>query len=345
MIEVDGSYGEGGGQILRMAVALSALKGIPIRVTRIRSGRSDPGLAAQHVTAVQSVAQLCNAELEGLEIGSSEISFRPGSIAAGRFSFDVGTAGSITLVLQACLPVALSAAGPVQIRLIGGTDVRWSPPVDYCSRVFLPLLRRCGGHIDLILHRRGYYPRGGGAVEVLTRPTPKWDPIDLSSRGPIHAIRGISHVSNLSPEIPKRIKHAAMRRLHGLGKTTIEERVYSGDEAIGQGGAIVLWAEAENVVLGSAILAERGKPSERVGEEAASLLRADLETDATMDVHASDQMLVYLALADGPSTFLVREVSNHLRTMAWLIRMLTDREVTWEGQRSLWRVAVSGPRG
>src|SRR5207244_7716022 len=159
--------GEGGGQLVRMAVALSALTATPVRVVRIRAGRPVPGLASQHVTALQAVAELCSGELKGVDVGSSTIEFRPGTIAAGRYAFDVGTAGSVTLVLQAVLPVACAASGAVRLHLVGGTDVRWSPPIDYFARVFLPLLRRLGGHIDIEVQRRGYYPRG----EASPRPS------------------------------------------------------------------------------------------------------------------------------------------------------------------------------
>src|SRR5256712_13852836 len=168
MSEVGGGRGEGGGQLLRTALALSALTDPPVRVARIRAGRPTPGLAAQHVTAINAVAALCEAEVTGVSVGASSIEFRPGKLAAGRFSFDVGTAGSITLVLQALLPVAAAAPGAVRVRLIGGTDVRWSPPIDYFNRVFLTLLRRLGARADVEVLRRGYYPRGGGIVEAVS---------------------------------------------------------------------------------------------------------------------------------------------------------------------------------
>lgn len=344
MIEVDGSHGEGGGQVLRMAVALSALTAIPVRLVRIRAGRPNPGLAAQHVTAVRAVAALCAAEVEGLEVGSREIVFRPEAVTAGRHTFDVGTAGSVTLVLQASLPVAFAAPGPVRLTLIGGTDVRWSPPLDYLAKVFLPTVRRLGGQADVLLMRRGYYPRGGGAVEVSVQPAARWSPIELLEPGPVRGIHGVAHASNLREDIPKRMKHAAMRRLHGRGEVKIEERVYAGDEAVGQGGAIVLWAETEDAVLGADAIAERGKPSERVGEEAAASLAAELDAGASLDVHLADQALVYLAQADGRSAFTVREASGHLRTMTWLLPRFLGREISIEGRGKIWQVRVAGPK-
>lgn len=344
MIEIDGAHGEGGGQLLRMAIALAAVRGTAVRIDRIRAGRPNPGLAPQHVTAVRAVAELCSAEVEGLEAGASQIVFRPGLIVGGAHTFDVGTAGSLSLVLQACLPVAFAAPEGIQLRVTGGTDVRWAPPLDSFTRVFLPWVRRLGGTADLVLHRRGYYPRGGGSVELVTQPAASWSRLELLDPGTLRRVRGIAHVANLPEDIPKRIKHAALRRLHGIEDVKIEERVYRGEEALGQGGALVLWAETEHSLLGADSLAERGKPSERVGEEAAKFLSEEMDAGAAMDVHTADQILPYLALADGPSSFTVREVSGHLRSMAWLIGQLLGRTVEFQSLGFVWRVKVGGSR-
>ena len=319
MIDVDGAQGEGGGQLLRMAIALSAMTATPVHVRRIRAGRSNPGLAAQHVAAVRVVSEICGGKVDGLEVGSTEMTFNPGSVRAGRYSWDIGTAGSVALVLQALLPLAAAAPGPIRMRIIGGTDVPWSPPMDYVSRVFLPLVRRLGAHADLEVPKRGYFPRGGGIVDAVIEPTRTWSPLQASQRGSIPRVRGIAHVSNLPDDIPKRMKRAALRRLHGVTDVKIEERVYQGTDAVGQGGALVLWAATEETLVGSDSLARRGKPSEGIGEEAAVLLTAEMEAEASLDIHAADQLLVYLARANGPSVFRVREISGHLETMMWLL--------------------------
>ncbi len=344
MIEIDGAHGEGGGQLLRMAAALSALTATPVRIVRIRAGRPKPGLAPQHATALRAVAQLCGGEVDGLELGSSTLEFWPRAVAPGRYSFDVGTAGSVTLVLQATLPVACAAPGTVWLRLIGGTDVRWSPPVDYFARVFLPLLRRLGARVEMEVQRRGYYPRGGGVVEAVIEPTKTWSPLEVSEVGQVRRVRGIAHVSHLSEEIPKRMKHAAVRRLHGLADVKIEERTYRGDEAIGQGGALVVWAETEATLLAADSLAERGKPSDRIGEEVAATIRADVDSGATLDVHAADQLLVYLARAPGPSRFRVREISGHMDTMMWLLPQFLPCRFAVAREGAGWSVTVEpGP--
>ncbi len=340
MIEIDGSTGEGGGQLLRIAVALSALKGTPVRIRKIRSGRPNPGLAAQHVTAIRAVAALASAEVDGLEAGSAEITFRPGTVVGGHHAFDVGTAGSVTLVLQACLPVAFVAPEGARITLTGGTDVQWSPPLDYFVRVFLPLIRRMGGAVDVLTERRGYYPRGGGQVEVVVQPTAGFSSLPLSEAGPVQRVRGLAHVSNLPEEIPRRMKTSAMRRILGIEDVKVEERTYRGEDALGQGGALVLWAETERTILGATSLAERGKFSERVGEEAAEGLAAEIVSGATLDVHAADQLLVYLAQASGPSSFYVREATGHLRTMAWLLPKFLPVRIEFQPIGGLTRVKI-----
>ena len=340
MIDVDGSHGEGGGQLLRMAVALSALTETPVRVVRIRAGRPAPGLAAQHVTAIHAIAALCAAESTGVAVGASSIEFRPGKLTPGRLSFDVGTAGSVTLVLQALLPVAAATAGPVHVHLVGGTDVRWSPPIDYFSRVFLALLRSLGAHIDAEVPRRGYYPRGGGLVDAVIEPTRTWSPFRNPEASGTRRVRGIAHVSNLPEDVPKRMAHAAFRRLHGIADVKIEQRVYHGEDAIGQGGALVLWAETDAGLLGADSLAERGKSSERVGEEAAASLGAEIESRTTLDLHLADQLLIYLARADGPSEFRVRAVSGHMETMMWLIPQFVPCRFAVAREAGGWKVSV-----
>jgi len=345
VILVDGAHGEGGGQIVRASVALAALTHQDCRIEDIRAGRQNPGLAAQHVAAIRAVAALSSAEVDGLDVGSRTIVFRPGDLKAGSHAIDVGTAGSVTLVLQAALPVALAAPSAVSLRLTGGTDVPWSPPLDYVARIFLPLLRRCGARVDLILQRRGYYPRGGGVVEVSVSPGTVWRPFRIEEPGGLRTIRGIAHASNLREDIPKRMKHAAMRRLHGRGDVKIEERVYKGAEAVGQGGAFVLWAETDGTLLGADSLAARDKSSERIGEEAASGLIAELDAGSSLDIHAADQLLLYLGQASEESAFRVREASGHIRTMAWLLEQFLDRKVTIEPQGTLYRVEVEARKG
>jgi RNA 3'-phosphate cyclase len=324
LLEVDGAQGEGGGQILRTALALAALRRRPVRVTDVRAGRPKPGLARQHLTAVQALAALCEAKTEGVRVGSREVVFRPGRLRGGPITADVGTAGSVTLVLQACLLPALFAAAPSRLRIRGGTDVRWSPPADYTARVFLPLLARLGGRVSLRILRRGYYPRGGGEVEVTVEPVTALRPFRVEAPGPLRRIEGVAHVANLPGEIATRMKRSALKALVGVGETKVQEAVLGPTEAEGRGGALVLWAETERTLLGASAVAERGVPAEALGQRAAEALAADLTAGATLDVHAADQLLPYLPLAEGPSTLRVREVTGHIETLLGLLPQFVD---------------------
>lgn len=320
MHEIDGSYGEGGGQLVRTAAALAALTGRPFRLRNIRARRPKPGLAPQHLTAVRAVATLCDAEVIGLEAGSKEFTFRPGALHGGRFDFDVGTAGSVILVLQAVLPAAAACRAPVHLHLTGGTDVKAAPPLDYLRCILLPLLARMGLAVALTVQRRGYYPRGGGVIEVDVLPPEQLRPLHLPACGPVQEIGGIAHIANLPGHIVARMKQAALDKLHDFPDAHIDSCVLDKSSAIGQGGAIVLWARTPTALLGAAITTERGVPAEQLGATVAEALRAEITAGATVDIHASDQLLIYLAQAVGPSRFLARRLSSHAETTLWLLQ-------------------------
>ena len=338
MIEIDGSHGEGGGQLLRMAVALAAITGQALRVGNVRAKRSNPGLAPQHLAAVKAVAALCGAEAEGLQVRSPEVVFHPHRLRGGEFQFDVGTAGSVTLVLQAVLPVALVCAERVVMRITGGTDVRDSPPLDYFRCVFLPLLLLMGGRVSLEVARRGYFPRGGGEIRVEVQAGATLRPLVMETRGALREIGGIAHTANLPAHITARMARAAQQALPPVPAPQIEQQLLAWPQAIGQGGAIVLWALSEGGVLGAAATAQRAVPAERLGDEAGRALRAEIESGATLDVHAADQLLVYAALANGLSRFTARTLSSHARTTMWLIEHFLPIEFDAAQAGPLWRV-------
>lgn len=324
---IDGAYGEGGGQLVRLSCALAALTGTPVRIVDIRARRSPPGLAPQHVAALRALAALSGAEVEGLAVRAREIVFRPGALRPGRYRFDVGTAGAITLVLQAVLPAALACPGPVHLTVTGGTDVRAAPPLDYFRYVFVPLIARLGAAVSVRLVRRGYYPLGGGEVEVAVEPrSGRWRAFAPSTRGPVEEIAGFAHCARLPAHVALRMRAAALTRLAAAAgggeerrQARIETEVLGPEAALGPGGAIVLVARTSHTVLGASAVAERGVPAERLGEAAAGELLADLDAEATLDVHAADQLLIYLAQAEGRSRFFVRTLSSHARTAMWLL--------------------------
>ena len=322
MIEVDGSYGEGGGQVIRTAVSLAAVLGKEVKVSNIRAGRPTPGMMAQHVTSVEAVAHLSDAQVDGLHIGSKEIVFHPGKLVGGEFELDVGTAGSIPLVIQTCmLPAALSK-GSASLVVRGGTDVKWSPPVDYLTMVHAPLAGKFGVHCEVDVVRRGFYPEGGGEVRAEIPRVGGLTGVKVTSQGGLMGINGIAFSQNLPDHVTERLRHSVLKRLADLGnvRTTVDIRRGSST-----GAGIVLAASCSNTVIGAAALGQKGVPAERVGENCAADLAETLASGVTADEHALDQMLTYMALAGSPSSFLVEDVTPHAETNMWVIERFLGR--------------------
>jgi len=317
MLQIDASYGEGGGQLVRTAVALAAITGQAVRLDNVRIKRDQPGLAPQHLAAVRAVASLCDASCEGLELRAQAFTFVPRRLRGGEFRFDVGTAGSITLVLQALLPVLLCAPESSRVIVSGGTDVRAAPPLDYFRHVLLGLLGHTGVQARCRVLRRGYYPRGGGEVEVSIEPT-HMTRLELDEPGRLVSIEGFAHVANLPLSIAERMRDAALVRLADLGRpAAFDTAALGGADAIGTGGAVACWATTQSTVVGAGRAAERGVRAETLGEAAGAELASDLAARVTLDIHAADQILIYLALAGG--RFTTRAVSSHAQTAMWLI--------------------------
>jgi len=339
VIEIDGSYGEGGGQLVRTAVALSALTGSALRLAGVRAKRARPGLAPQHLAAVRAVAALCDARCEGLELGSSGFTFEPRARAAGgALRVEVGTAGSVTLVLQALLPTLLCARQASRVVVTGGTDVRQAPTWDYFCEVLVRLLRGMGVRVRASLARRGYYPRSGGEVAVEVEPG---QPRALLPEKPSGAwkVSGEAHVARLPLSIAERMRAAASATLPRDAR--IGARVLGNGQAVGTGGAITVWAENGACVLGASRVAERGVRAEALGEAVGAELGADIASGAALDLHAADQVLVYLAMARESSSFTARAVSSHARTAMWLIEQFLPARFAVEADGALARVAVT----
>jgi RNA 3'-phosphate cyclase len=335
MIEVDGSFGEGGGQVLRTAVALAAVLSKEIHVFNIRAGRAEPGLRAQHMTGVKAAAQLCSGDLKELEIGSTEFVFKPGKLRAGTFQFDVGTAGSITLVLQTLMPILAFAPGSVQLEITGGTDVKWSPPIDYLRLVTLPTLKKIGYQGELELVRRGHYPKGGGLVRFSTNGPYKLQPLVVEKAGSISKIYGISHAVALPRHVAERQASAAIKRLEEatLTSASIDLEVIDDRRQLGPGSGIVLSSETQNGnILGSDALGERGRPAEDVGSAAGRIMVEEIESGAMLDRHMGDIIVPYLVLADGASQVSISRVTQHTRTNVKVAEWLTEGRVNIEGE-------------
>lgn len=317
MIEVDGSLGEGGGQILRTAVALASVLGKEARIFRIRAGRSQPGIKAQHLTGVRAAAEVCSASMKGAEEGSTELVYRSGTPKSGRFSFDVGTAGSITLVLQTLTPVMAFAPGKVEVEITGGTDVKWSPPVDYLRLVALPILEKMGLQGELEPIRRGHYPRGGGMVRFTTQPGNGLRSFSGTKPGEVVEIGGVSHAVGLPRHVAERQADSAGKVLRAKGflepRLSVEVSQVQGQP--GPGSGIVLYARTRfGAILGADSLGERGKMAETVGSEAGERLVEEVGSGAFLDRHMGDMIVPYIALAQGVSEVSVSQITHHTLT-------------------------------
>jgi len=335
MIEVDGSFGEGGGQVLRTAVALAAVLSKEIHVFNIRAGRAEPGIRPQHMTGVKAAAELCSGHLEGLAVGSTEFVFKPGKLKAGSFRFDVGTAGSVTLVLQTLMPILAFAPGAVELEIAGGTDVKWSPPIDYVRLVTLPILKKIGYRGELELVRRGHYPKGGGLVKFSTKGTSELKAIIYEKPGSISKIYGISHAVALPRHVAERQAAAARKSLEEtkLPFPSIDVEVVDDKRQLGPGSGIVLSSETRNgIILGSDALGERGRPAEEVGSIAGRILVEEVQSGAMLDRHMGDMIIPYLVLAIGASEVSVSRITQHTRTNVKVAEWFTGSRFDLKGE-------------
>ena len=337
MLEVPGDLLEGGGQIVRTTLALSALSGKPVTITKIRENRPNPGLQPQHFVAVNALAAICHAETEGVAVGSRQLRFTPHGRAVGRYGFDVGTAGSIPLILQALMPAAAFAPGPLEFELTGGTDVKWSPSIDYLRLIQLPLMQTMGYEATIHVRRRGHYPKGGGQVSAVTHPAVGGlKAVRWLERGELVGINGVSHCVKLPGHVAERQANAAKAKLAEAGFTSnIATETYppNQDPHVAPGSGIILQAKfTSGALLGSDSLGERGKPAEAVGEEAASMLIRELSTGAPVDRHMGDIIIPYLAVAGGESGVRVSEITSHTLTNIKVAEALTGVRFHVEGE-------------
>lgn len=336
MIEIDGSFGEAGGQILRTALSLSVITKKPCRIFNIRKSRPRPGLATQHLIGAQALSQLCDGKLEGDFLGSEEIKFYPGEIQEKGLNLKIETAGSITLVLQTLILPAFFASFPVKIYFDGGaTDTFFSPTIDHFRYVFLKILEKMGGKVEINIEKRGYYPEGEAKVEVKIFPS-KLKNLQLIERGAFKKILIISGASDFLKE-----KKVADRQIAGtkevLGKLKlpIEEKTeYYQTQC--PGSQICVIAEFENTLIGTDNLGRLGKRAEDVGKEAALGLLKEEKSQACLDKYLADQILPFMALSTKKSQTTVSEITEHCKTNIWVIEKFLGGKFKVENNLISW---------
>lgn len=334
MIAIDGSAGEGGGQILRTSLALALVTGEPFRIERIRANRSRPGLQRQHLTAVLAAAEVGRARVDGAGLHSQRLTFSPGAVRPGHFRFSTGTAGSAMLVLQTVLPALAMAGGPSQIDLEGGTHNIYAPPFDFLVTAFLPLLRRMGPRIEAVLHRPGFYPAGGGRVAVTVEPQARLTPIEVVDRGRVvrRRIRGI--VSRLARHIAEREVDTALRDLDWPGDCGSIEEV----DSPGPGNALIIEVHCEHVAEVFTGFGQRGVPAEKVASAAAREARRYLEANVPVGEHLADQLLLPMALAGGGRFRTLAPTLHTSTNIATLSRFLETKIGVSEAEPGTWEI-------
>lgn len=331
MIHIDGSYGEGGGQILRTSLTLSSILNLSFEMNNIRAKRKKPGLLPQHLTSVRAAKKITDAKVEGDEFKSQNLVYEPKKICGGEYEFDVaeerGSAGATGLVFQTIIPILLFGKRPSKVTIKGGTHVPFAPPYHYLKETFLPTLRKMDLELELSIGRWGFYPRGGGEISVLITPLSNLNPLRIAEKGKLLELRGISAVANLPLSIAHRQKKRTVERLNEF-KVDIEIEEAA---SVGPGTFIFLLAKYENCLCGFSALGARGKPAERVADEVADAFLYHHNSNGAVEKHLADQLLLYASLAKGESSFTTSKISQHLFTNKWVVEKFLPAKIEIDG--------------
>ncbi|MCW4002895.1 MAG: RNA 3'-terminal phosphate cyclase [Candidatus Bathyarchaeota archaeon] len=344
MIEIDGSQKSGSGTILRLSIALAAIKQQPLHICNIRQNRPKPGLKPQHLEAVLTAAKLCNAKVQGATLGSRELWFTPKEIVGGNIEAVIETAGSIPMLMLATLPICLFAYKPVCLHVAkGGTDTTHAPTINYMRMVLLPALKRMGVDAEITVQKYGYYPKGMSEATMTVKPNRSLKPFQLESFGNLQGIKGVSVCTFLSDrQVAERQAKTAKDHLVQRGYNADIQIVNDQSNPLQKGTSIVLWAQTDTgVILGADAIGELRKTAEAVGKEAAEKLLTELSAKPTVDVYLADMLIPYTALAEGNSAFLVREISEHIESNIWLIEKMLNVKFTTKRVNNLYRIEKS----
>jgi RNA 3'-terminal phosphate cyclase (ATP) len=333
MITIDGGAKSGSGTIVRYSVALASLLGTQIRIENIRGRRDKPGLRAQHLKAIRACQEMCQGVVENAEVGSQEIVYTPKEkFKGGEYSWDIGTAGSTTMMGQALLPLACFAQSPSKFRLEGGLFQDFAPSAFHMKFVLLSLLQQMGAHAELDIIRPGYVPRGGGIIEIKAQPVKNLSPLNLTEQGQLLDIKGISLASHLDEKrVSQRMAEACQKLLLSHGYTAQIQRICD-ESSLQEGAALAIYAETSlGSRIGSDRAGKRGRGSESIGKYVAQNLIDDIKNGAAVDRYAADQLILYAGLAKGTSRYSIPFVTEHVETNLWLIREFLGAETKVQG--------------
>ncbi len=344
MIEIDGSEKSGSGTILRLSIALAAIKKQPLHIYNIRQNRPQPGLKHQHLEAVLAAARLCNAKVQDASLGSRELWFTPQKITGGNIEVEIQTAGNIPMLLLATLPICLFADNPVRLHVAkGGTDTSHAPTINYIRYILLPALKQMGVDAAITVQKYGYYPKGMGEATMIVKPTHNLKPVQLEDFGRIKRISGVSVCTFLADrQVAERQAKTAKDYLSQNGYNATIQIVNDESNPYQKGSSIVLWVETDTgVIVGADAIGELRKMSEAVGKEAAEKLSAELAVKPTVDIYLADMLIPYMALAQGKSTFLTRTISEHIESNIWLMEKMLNVKFTIQKINNLYRIEKS----
>jgi len=341
MIEIDGGKKSGSGTILRLSIALSAIKQQPLHIINIRQNRPQPGLKHQHLESVLTAARLCNAKVNGATLGSRELWFTPSIIRGGDFEAVIETAGSIPMLLMAVLPICLFAKKPVRLHVAkGGTDTIHAPTINYLRNVLLPTLERMGVKAEINVQKYGYYPKGMGEATMTVNPVNDLKPVMLDSFGKLQSVNGVSVCTFLSErQVAARQAKAARDWLSHIGYKVEIQVENDHSNPIQKGSSIVLWAKTDKgAIVGADSIGEVRKMAEDVGKEAAQRLLVELFAKPTIDIYLADMLIPYMALARGNSVIVARTISEHIESNIWLMQKMLDVKFSTTKMNNLFRI-------
>lgn len=334
MLDIDGSVHSGSGTLLRNSASLAALLGVPLHMTQVRAKREKPGLRPQHLQALHACSSLCEGEIRGAHVGSTEIFFHPGKrLKGGDFHWDIGTAGSTTMLALTIIPLALFAGGPSRFSLTGGLFQDFAPSAFYMQKVLLPVLQRMGTEVRLDILRPGYVPRGQGKLRVEEKPLGcPLKPVQMLEQGKVREVRGISLASHLEREkVSARMAHECLRLLEKEGYAA-EMEIRDDRTAAQKGAALALWAiTGQGCLLGADRAGAPGRRSESIAQFVVDSLLEDLSTQAATDRHLADQLILFAALAKGKTRYRIPRMTDHIQSNLWLVEKILGVKTEWKG--------------